>query len=441
MSNREDGMTRQGPTGEAGRRRRTKVTTEALPFPSNAVEDQDTSSKDAASRDQSSEAVQMVNAPVGGARAGLAVRMRKAFLVVFLLGALIQFLLASASDGHVWISILPPAVLMGLYCGYGVSLGAHRTLRESFADSNYYLGFLLTLASLVISLVVQSAEEASAGALGNFGVALVTTLIGLSIRTYLQQFVLDGDEAVAAVQGDLVAAGREMVGRLRAFSDEIAGLRTRISEELKAQNNTVQAEIETSAQHARTQISNLTAASIASVQELENALKALNINGERIASRIEEAFKPLQTTMSGMAGELQASIGALQAQSARWEQVGVAIAAAADGISRMSKASQEAGDVTLRLRQLAEQVAMLAALLTGAANTTEAAVGRISRVADAMGEPGQILRGELAGIAQTVAALRAEVAKAAEATTDLNGAIVEGARVLRDELAAEGLGR
>ncbi len=68
---------------------------------------------------------------------------------------------------------------------------------EVIGDNSYYLGFLFTLTSLAVTLyfVVDVAAEDRAFAhpevISGFGVALVSTLVGVFIRVLMMQFRLD----------------------------------------------------------------------------------------------------------------------------------------------------------------------------------------------------------------------------------------------------------
>ena len=75
------------------------------------------------------------------------------------------------------------------YSSLGFIEEKNDTLIEQFADSIYYLGFLLTLVALIVSLIVLSEEEYSLEGVGSrFGVALVTTVLGLFLRIILTNF-------------------------------------------------------------------------------------------------------------------------------------------------------------------------------------------------------------------------------------------------------------
>lgn len=61
---------------------------------------------------------------------------------------------------------------------------------EQLADSNYYLGFMFTLMSILVSFIgtVSNSHDID-NIVNNFGISLITTLIGLLARVYLANFI------------------------------------------------------------------------------------------------------------------------------------------------------------------------------------------------------------------------------------------------------------
>ena len=65
---------------------------------------------------------------------------------------------------------------------------------EQKADSCYYLGFILTLVAMVISLInfnLGEGQELFRSIVRNFGLALVTTIIGIVVRIVWLQLLAD----------------------------------------------------------------------------------------------------------------------------------------------------------------------------------------------------------------------------------------------------------
>lgn len=61
---------------------------------------------------------------------------------------------------------------------------------EQLADSNYYLGFMFTLMSILVSFIgtVSNSYDID-NIINNFGISLITTLVGLLAKIYLANFI------------------------------------------------------------------------------------------------------------------------------------------------------------------------------------------------------------------------------------------------------------
>ena len=91
-------------------------------------------------------------------------------------------------------AIFLPLGCMVLYTGFGYAHSVDSIFLEQFADSVYYLGFLLTLVALVVSLYFYQGDTLDSGVLvSNFSLALLTTIFGLTVRIYVNNFQIDTD--------------------------------------------------------------------------------------------------------------------------------------------------------------------------------------------------------------------------------------------------------
>lgn len=85
-----------------------------------------------------------------------------------------------------WISPL----CITLYFLAGVIISRNYKVTEAFADSLYYLGFLFTLWALFVSLgpMISDLTKMTSGFIINqFGIALITTVLGITYRTLIVQ--------------------------------------------------------------------------------------------------------------------------------------------------------------------------------------------------------------------------------------------------------------
>ena len=119
------------------------------------------------------------------------VQIKYLFLVALVSG--VVFILIGGFSDKTYLSIILTISVMIAYFLVGQKIVERELLtNEQFADSNYYLGFLFTLISLASSLYILSNGSMEGGLLtrliGQFGISISTTIVGLSLRIYLLSF-------------------------------------------------------------------------------------------------------------------------------------------------------------------------------------------------------------------------------------------------------------
>ena len=119
------------------------------------------------------------------------VQIKYLFLVALVLGVLF-ILLGGFTDKTVLSVVLTISVMISYFLIGHKIVERELLTNEQFADSNYYLGFLFTLISLASSLFILSTGNMEGGLLtrliGQFGISISTTIVGLSLRIYLLSF-------------------------------------------------------------------------------------------------------------------------------------------------------------------------------------------------------------------------------------------------------------
>ncbi len=113
---------------------------------------------------------------------------RNIFVLTFISGTIFIVLGWLLNSPYI-CGVVLPILCMLTYSSLGFIEKKNDTLIEQFADSIYYLGFLLTLVALIVSLIVLSEKEYSLEGVGSrFGIALATTVLGLFLRIVLTNF-------------------------------------------------------------------------------------------------------------------------------------------------------------------------------------------------------------------------------------------------------------
>ena len=98
--------------------------------------------------------------------------------------------------------IFSAIVLMSIYVFFVTTVPATKLRTDVAADNVYYLGFLYTLTSLAVALSFDDPDTI----LANFGVAIVSTLIGIAARVGLNQLRVDPTDIEEASRLELADA-------------------------------------------------------------------------------------------------------------------------------------------------------------------------------------------------------------------------------------------
>jgi len=126
-------------------------------------------------------------------KGGITDRLQIKYLFLMALVAGVGFIMLGGFTDKTYLSVVLTILVMITYFMIGHKIVERELLtNEQFADSNYYLGFLFTLVSLATSLFVLSNGSMEGGLLtrliGQFGISISTTIVGLSLRIYLLSF-------------------------------------------------------------------------------------------------------------------------------------------------------------------------------------------------------------------------------------------------------------
>jgi hypothetical protein len=102
--------------------------------------------------------------------------------------------------------------------GYAVLLGARlfRLRDDQSGDNLYYMGFLFTLTSLAVSLYQFSAAGSAEQIVQNFGIAIASTIAGITLRILFNQMRRDPVEVEATARTELAEASRRVKRELES---------------------------------------------------------------------------------------------------------------------------------------------------------------------------------------------------------------------------------
>src|SRR5271169_4759250 len=145
---------------------------------------------------------------------------------VGLLSGLVFFTVVLSGCGYIVFSkiqgfsafyvTLVPVLFM---IGYALLLGLARLFRlrdDQSGDNLYYMGFLFTLTSLAVSLYQFSAAGSAEQIVQNFGIAIASTIAGITLRIFFNQMRRDPVEVEAAARLELAEASRKVKRELES---------------------------------------------------------------------------------------------------------------------------------------------------------------------------------------------------------------------------------
>jgi hypothetical protein len=130
------------------------------------------------------------------------------FFAVVIVGA--GYIILSKLNGFGAFAVTAVPVLIMI--GYAVLLGARlfRLRDDQSGDNLYYMGFLFTLTSLAVSLYQFSAAGSAEQIVQNFGIAIASTIAGITLRILFNQMRRDPIEVEVTARLELAEASRRV---------------------------------------------------------------------------------------------------------------------------------------------------------------------------------------------------------------------------------------
>ena len=139
--------------------------------------------------------------------------LRNFFFIFTVIGVASIVIVRGLQDSLLLQMALPGLVVL-FYAIFIFNKGRNVLNLDQLGDSVYYLGFILTLAALILALYDLSDDPTAEDIIPKFAIALTTTVVGIFVRVFMSQF--------AASQEDI----NEMSERM--LSDTALSLKTQL---------------------------------------------------------------------------------------------------------------------------------------------------------------------------------------------------------------------
>src|SRR5215470_8796569 len=131
------------------------------------------------------------------------------FTLFVIVGCVYIVLAKLAGVGQFYVTFVPVIVMLA----YALLICLARPLRlrdDQSGDNLYYMGFLLTLTSLGVSLYQFTATGAAEEIVQNFGIAIGSTITGIGLRVIFNQMRRDPIEVERIMRLELAEAARRV---------------------------------------------------------------------------------------------------------------------------------------------------------------------------------------------------------------------------------------
>jgi methyl-accepting chemotaxis protein len=168
---------------------------------------------------------------------------------------------------------------------------------DRLGDNFYYLGFIYTLASMSAALLQLRASPNIESILGSFGIALITTIVGVAGRVMFAQMRTELDDVEAMVRRDLIQTSNDLRAQLHISLRDFETFQRmvlQVSDESVAQSDKIVAE----------QVSEVGKAAKTAAGEISGAFKRNQTPAKSLIKAIEDISKSV--------GDLTTKLGAVE---------------------------------------------------------------------------------------------------------------------------------
>lgn len=207
------------------------------------------------------------------------------------------------------------------YFAFGLATEKSARNTERFADSLYYLGFILTLAALFFAMVpaISGARSISSQVIiEKFGIGIATTFIGMTLRIILIQLrptVSDQEEeARESIASYVTQLNSQITGAIRDIQKfrDIAIVSTsetarKLTQELSVLSQSSKEAVEASNSAINQSVSDIVKQMNSSIEEVLNRLKRLDIPENVLSERLEAAAISLSRDIENLRTSLHSS--------------------------------------------------------------------------------------------------------------------------------------
>lgn len=202
-----------------------------------------------------------------------------------------------------YLGLILPIMCLLLFIFAGHHITEMTAQRDEVADSGYYMGFVFTLIAMIASLF--ELKTSSIGALAvveEFGLALVTTVIGLVSKIYLTSFTGRLDPSKKAASRALQQNTRKFISLLNKNSTAIDSQYESMKGSVMGMHQEMQASILKTSELANEQLKSSSTGFSQSLQtaanEVSQKLASFQVPDDLLANEVQPALKQLSDELN-----------------------------------------------------------------------------------------------------------------------------------------------
>ena len=208
-------------------------------------------------------------------------------------------------------SAIPPVAILVFYAWVVHSQPYLRLHPDRLGDNCYYMGFILTLGSLSFALMQLETREGVARAslldslIGNFGIALFSTIAGIALRVFFIQFRREVEDEEEKIRQDLQAVATRLKDQLSLAVLDLEGFRVRTgqvleerlinaAEEFARIQNGMAEQARSAADQLTAFQTDLAARAVSVGVEMSRSAQAMTGNADRISAEMRELISRVE---------------------------------------------------------------------------------------------------------------------------------------------------
>ena len=249
------------------------------------------------------------------------------FFLIYIVGAVLLtfektfiYTFFSSESGLAKAIIIATAMLlMGIYVFFVTLVPATKLRTDVAADNVYYLGFLFTLTSLAIALSIDSADAI----LANFGVAIISTLIGIAARVGLNQLRVDPTDIEEASRLELSGATSRVKAELNETVRQLTEFRQISLQVMSEGYADVQKNVEAISTQVLQSLEELVKQSAKPLEEVAERTRVANTEAVKSIDDFTKSSKALTKSHKEMSAQIEQVNNALTSLSQHYSDTGI----------------------------------------------------------------------------------------------------------------------